>query len=435
MFSVVASVASCAKENRGLRWPALMTLLAILLVSQTSTAGARQNLRLVDAIDRTLTENPELAVFRLREDVLRGRVQTADQRPPLAVRGEFENFAGSSGAAEPELTIALSSVIELGDQRRARVDAAEASLDLLSAEQQIKALDLLGEVIRRYVEVVAAVERVALANESLHIAQQALEAVSHRVRAAAAPQAEQLRAEAALAEARLTLQSEQRKQEYYKLALAALWGGNSAEFQVDSSALFRIEPGAGFPELYARAQENPALTIFASRERLRAMELRLQETESNLDIGWAVGARRFNTTDETTLVALAEIPLFSARRNAGAVASAAAELERVMVEREAARIRIHSQLFRAYISREQALAAVNSFNQDVIPALREALREVEQAYRRGRYSYLELVSARRELIAAQRAKIDSAAAALRYGAEIEQLTASSLLPAGRTFTK
>ncbi|KUJ83936.1 hypothetical protein AVO43_08965 [Microbulbifer sp. ZGT114] len=389
----------------------------------------------MEAIDRTLNENPQLAVFRFRDAALRGRTLSAAQRPPLRVRGELENLAGSSGAPDTELTVALSSVIELGGQRQARINAAQANTDLLSIEEQVQALDLLGEVIRRYVDVLAAVELVGLATDSAEIAREAVSAVNRRVKSAAAPQTELLRAEAALAEARLTLQAEGRKLEYHKRALAALWGATSPEFNVDTRALYRIEAGTDFSELYARAQENPALARFASEERLRAMEVRMRETESNLDVGWAVGVRRFQTTDETTLVAAIEVPLFSARRNAGAVASARAELERIAADREVARLRIYSHLYRAYSGREQAVAAVNSFDQHVIPALRAALQEAEKGYRRGRYPYLELVSARRELMVAKRAKIESAAAALRYGAEIEQLTAAPLLPAAGMTSK
>ncbi|MFD1582613.1 TolC family protein, partial [Microbulbifer halophilus] len=102
----------------------------------------------------------------------------------------------------------------------------------------------------------------------------------------------------------------------------------------------------------------------------------------------------------------------------------------VAAEREAALLRLKSRLYRAVSGREQALAAVEMLRNDVVPILSEALAEVERAYRRGRYSYLEWVAAREELIGARRAKIEAAAAALRYGAEIEQMTAAPLLPAG-----
>ena len=423
------------RSDRAPLHPALPALLISVLFWPCPNLTAQPLLRLADAIDLTLAENPELAVFRLRDAALRGRVQTAAQRPPMKLGSEFENLASSGDASEPELTIALSSVIELGGQRRARVDAAQAAGQLLIADEQVKALDFLGEVIRRYVEVLAAAERVALAGESVSIAQKALDAVRQRVRAAAASRSEQSRAEAALAEAQLTLQAEQRWLEYHKSALAALWGKTEAAFNVDSSALYRLEQSAGFAELYARAQQNPAIARFAAEERLRAMKLRMTETESNLDIGWAVGVRRFNTSNEMTLVAAAEVPLFSAERNAGAIATAAARLEQVAVEREAALLRMHNQLFRAYSGHEQARIAVNTFQNTIIPALRDALVQAERGYRRGRYSYLELTAARRELIEARRALIESAGAGLRYGAEVEQLTAAPLLPTGRENSK
>ncbi|MGL6159119.1 TolC family protein [Microbulbifer sp.] len=386
-------------------------------------------LTLAEAIDRTLVQNPELAVFRFRDSALAGKAETAALRPPLALGTELENFGGEGGADDAELTVSLSSVIELGGQRGARVDVVSARRDLLLAEQQAVALDLLGEVIRRYVDVLAARERLALARDSVTLAGDTLRAVERRVRAAASPRSEMLRARAALARARLAVESEERLLEYHKLALASLWGGENAAFRLDSAELYRFPPSAGFAELYAHARQNPAIARFASEERLRQTQLRLAEAESNLDIGWSLGVRRSREIDETTLVAGFELPLFPARRSAGAVATAMAEREQVAVEREAALLRLKSRLFRAVSGRERALAAVETLRSEVVPTLREALVEVGRAYRRGRYSYLEWASAREELIGARRAKIEAAGAALRYGAEIEQMTAAPLLPA------
>ncbi|WP_323844346.1 TolC family protein [Microbulbifer magnicolonia] len=387
-------------------------------------------LTLAEAIDRTLSQNPELAVFRLREAALAGRTQTAALRPPLELGAELENFAGEGGADEAELTVSLSSVIELGGKRAARVGAISARRDLLLAEEQAKALDLLGEVIRRYVEVLAAQERLALARDSAALAGDTLSAVERRVKAAASPRAEALRARAAVSRARFAVQSEERLVAYHKLALASLWGGENSAFRLDSAELYRFPSSGGFAELYNRAQENPAIARFASEERLRAAELRLAETQSSLDIGWSAGIRRSREIDETTLVAGFELPLFPARRNAGAIVAASAERERVAVEREAALLRLKSRLFRAVSGREQALVAVEILRSEVVPTLREALVEVERAYNRGRYSYLEWASAQEGLIGARRALIETASAALRFGAEIEQLTAAPLLPAG-----
>lgn len=391
---------------------------------------ATPQLTLTEAIDRTLARNPELAVFRFRDAALEGRTQTAALRPPLTLGGELEDFGGEGGSDAAELTVSLSSVIELGGQRSARVDVVSARRALLVAEEQSAALDLLGEVIRRYVDLLAAQERLALARDSAALAGDTLSAVEQRVEAAASPRAEALRARAALARSRIAVQSEERQLAIRKLALTSLWGGDSGAFRLDSAELYRFPASSGFAELYARAQRNPAIARFASEERLRAAQLRLAETESSLDIGWSAGVRRSRELDETTLVAGFELPLFPERRNTGAVATALAERQQVAAEREAALLRLKSRLYRAVTGREQALATVEALRGEVVPTLRDALAEVERAYRRGRYSYLEWVSAREELISARRAQIEAAAAVLRYGAEIEQMTAAPLLPVG-----
>lgn len=397
--------------------------------------GTGSVLNLEQAVRWTLEQNPELQVFEFRGLALDGEAQTANLRPPLEVGAELENFAGSGGASEAELTVSLSSVIELGGKRQERVAAVGASRDYLDMQRQVEALNLIGEVTRRYVEVLAAQERLTLALDAVTLAQDTLSAVQRRVKAAATPEAEGLRATAALMRARLAKQSAEQQLQYYKNALAALWGDTQATFTLDSHVLYRFGAQVDFADLYNRAKNNPAIEQFASEERLREAELRLAETQSRADIGWSVGVRRSREIDETTLVAGFNLPLFSGRRNTGAITAAMAKRDEVAYRREAALLKLHTQLYGAVTNRQQAVIAARTLGQDVVPTMNQALQQVERAYRRGRYSYLEWAAAREDLIAARRAQIEAAAAVLRYGAEIEQLTAEPLLPAQYDYSK
>jgi cobalt-zinc-cadmium efflux system outer membrane protein len=74
---------------------------------------------LESAIKRTLINNPQLHEFNFRQRVIAGEAKTAALRPSYAVGVEVENFLGSgdvSGIKDVELTITLSSVIEMGDK-------------------------------------------------------------------------------------------------------------------------------------------------------------------------------------------------------------------------------------------------------------------------------------------------------------------------------
>jgi len=297
---------------------------------------------------------------------------------------------------------------------------------VLDAQRQVESLALLGEVTRRYVDVLAAQEQVSLAREANELAIQTLNNVIKRADVGATPDAEVKRAQAAAAQARLTLLSTQQQLAYLKVSLSALWGETSPDFGKIDGDLFHFGSDVEFERLYAKVEKNPAIQIFAAEERLKEAEVRLAQTQSKADISWSVGVRRFQESDNAALVAGFSMPLFSSKRSSGAVATALVQRNEIFVQKEVALLNMHTQLFRAFHNRKQAILTAKELQNTIIPALEEALKEIQTAYQRGRYGYLEYVSARQELLSAKRTLIESASSALTYGAEIEQLTAEPL---------
>lgn len=403
----------------------------VLVLLSSAPAGAAalappQLLSLQEAIGLTLQRNPSLAVFEFRQRALSGRSQTAALRPGINLDAELENFSGSDGNKNAELTVALSSVIELGGKRDARVAAVNSERLLLDMQRRIQALDLMGEVTRRYVGVLAGSERETLASDAVRLALDTLTAVSARVSAGGAPQAEQLRAEAALSRARLALGAVQQQLHADRIALAVLWGDLSAEFSVTSAALYDVGVAGDFARFFQRVEESPHLARFATQERVAATQLRLARKGARADIGWSVGVRQSRETDSTSMVASVSVPLFTGRRASGRITSAQAALDGVAPQRASARLNLYAQLNRAFSLRAFAIDAVRQLRAEVIPAQMRALKETERYYRAGRYGYQEWVSAREELLDTRGALINEAATALLAAAEIEQLTAASL---------
>lgn len=89
--------------------------------------------------------------------------------------------------------------------------------------------------------------------------------------------------------------------------------------------LFQFGEDVAFDLLYAKVEKNPAIEVFAAESRLKEAEIRLAQTQSSADISWSVGVRRLQETDDTALVAGFSMPLFSGKRNVGAVSTALAE--------------------------------------------------------------------------------------------------------------
>lgn len=415
----------CVYKNRRF----LFSLLFFLASSVVNAATPEKLLTLSDAIRFSLAENPSLKVFSIRDVALQGQLQTANLKPAYELGVATENFAGTggfNGVGSAELTVSLSSTIEMGGKREARAGLYSQSRSHLQAQRQIESLELLGEVTRRYIEILAAQQRVILATQAAELAEMTLRVVKKRTKAGSTPEAEVKRAQAAEAQSQLALLSGQQQLRYLKVALAALWGETSPSFTSVSGDLFNFGQDVDFEVLYAKIEKNPAIQVFATQERLKDAEVRLAKTESTSDINWSVGVRQFQEMNDTAITAGFSMPLFSSTRNSGAVSAALASRNEVYVEKEVALLNMHTQLFRAFSNRQQAIISAQKLQNEIVPALEEALSETQQAYERGRYSYLEYVSARHELLIARQTLIASAAAALTYGADIEQLTAEPL---------
>jgi cobalt-zinc-cadmium efflux system outer membrane protein len=135
-----------------------------------------------------------------------------------------------------------------------------------------------------------------------------------------------------------------------------------------------------------------------------------------------LGVKQLQDVGDTALVAGFNVPLFSSTNNSGAIITAQAERDEVQARKVTALLNLHSQLQQAYSSRKQAIYTANSLRNTIIPLLEEALAETKTTYQIVLYSYLDYLNARQELLIAKRALIKSASAALRFGADIEQLS-------------
>ena len=394
-------------------------------------------LTLSSAIKRTVKDNPSLKVFKFRQSALEGQLQSQGLRPSYEVGFEMENFAGTDDIGvlnSTEFTLSLSSIIEMGDKREARIGVVKSRSSQLTAMRKIEALNLLGEVTRRYIDILAAQERLSLAQEATLLAENTLAEVEKRSKAGVAPEAEIKRALAAVGNARLVTSSEQQQFDYSKVALVMMWKETTPSFTQVEGDLYQFSADIELTTLLAKVKQNPEILIYATEERLREAQLRLARTESSADIKWSVGIKQIQDVNDTALTAGFSMPLFASKRNTGAIISAQAARDEIIVKREVTMLALHNQLYRAYANRKQAIFIAKNLKESIIPTLTEALDETQIAYQRGRYSYLDYLTARQELLFARRAMIESASAALRYGTEIEQLIAEPLPASQYDFT-
>lgn len=409
---------------------AAFIFVAAITSSMTTAQSNNQRLSLQQAIEKTLQQNPQLHQFKLRKEGVLSQRQTASLSPTMNLGIEIENFAGSGERNKfdtTETTVALSSVLELGAKKAARVNVVDARLSTLEHKKQIETLDLLGQLTKQFIHTLETHEAILLGEEALALTQRTRDVVHARSEKGAAPEAEVRRADAALTLAEIRLDELIQQHNRQKINLVAFWGKTDLDFSHLSGSLFQLQENVEFSDLYRRAKNSPMIAIYASETRLKNAQLQLARAYVRSNVNWQIGVRRFEENNDIGLVANLSVPLFSGKRNKGNIKSAIAQRNEVEYQHADALIKLHTRLYDAYSQHKQYARTVNQIRKKVIPALRKALSLTQTAYENGRYSYQDWVAAQHDLLNAKQMLIASAAAALRNQSIIEQLIAEPLI--------
>ncbi len=383
------------------------------------------SITLAEAVARTLTRSPELESYTYAIRAAEAERIQAGLRPNPELGVQFEDFAGTGnlrGARGLETTLSLSQVLELGDKRQRRSDAAAMQLGLIEADYDIKKLDVLAEVARRFIHAVTGQALLEVAQAALEQAERTQDAVQVRVSAARAMSAELSKAEIAVARAHIALEHREHELKSSKRRLAAIWGEDRVQFQTVVADLFTLPPVADIEQLLERIRTSPDLQRFLSVQRLRAAELELARARSTPDARIGAGLRRLEDLDDQAFMLTFSIGLPVNDRNQGNIQAARERLAQVESDEHARYIDAQSVLFSAYQELLHAATEAETLHTTLIPAAERALADYEKAYQTGRLSYLELVDAQRELIELRSEAILAAADYHRYLIEIERLT-------------
>jgi cobalt-zinc-cadmium efflux system outer membrane protein len=397
--------------------------------SQAEPVNPEGELTLARAVDAALRSNPDLLASAYELSAAQARIVQAGLRPNPELGVELENFAGS-GAAQGidslETTLSLSQVVELGGKRGLRRAAAEADLDFFDIEQRARELDVLSDVTSRFIDVVAAQERVRFAIQATALAQSTLDAIGARVEAGRSPEAERSRARIALTRALIEQRQTESELRAARYALSASWGSPEPAFTTARAELFDLRAVESFQALMDRLEQSPDFIRFASEARLREAELRLARVQTRPNLTFSVGVRRFEQTDDAALVAGFSMPVPIHDRNQGAIKEAQIRLDQTDALRNAARVKARASLLALYQEMNTDRARVDTLRNEAVPQAQLALEQTRSGYDRGRFSFLELITVQEELLAVQAAAIDAAADFHRVLAEIERLTSAAL---------
>jgi cobalt-zinc-cadmium efflux system outer membrane protein len=416
--------------RRGGVWACLLAWSA-LAGAQVEPSGTSRVLGLSEALARTVARNPELTVLGYQREALEGALTQASLLPNPELDVALQDVFGTGehqSLDRAEATVTLSWLLERGVRER-RIDAAQAGVDLNSADAEVLRLDVGAETARRFVLCLAYQARLEWARSAVGLARETIAAVGERVNAGRAPEAELARAEAELARTELVEEDYEHELLSAMHRLSAQWGDTEPDFDAVAGDVMNLPELEPFDALVARIEQNPDLARYASQERLDAAELELAQAQARPPWRLSGGLRRLEVTDDFALVGGITIPLTVRNRNEGRIATARANLARTAAERRAAEVRVETTLFTLHQELNHYLQTAQRLREDILPRLEQALVDTRRAFELGRYSYLEWRAVQGELLQANESLLENSIDAHGIAIEIERLTGVALAPA------
>ncbi len=361
-----------------------------------------------DAVALALLHSPELAAFAWETRAREARVLQAGQPPNPVVDVLAEDVGASSlrndvggidRVAEPQTTVQLSQLIEMGGKRTARQGLAARTRDLAAWDYEAARIDVLTAVTHAFIDVLAAQEMVTLTAQVTQLVDQVQQNVAARVVAGVVSPIEETRADVALASVRVESSRAIRLLEASRRRLAAHWGASEAKFTVGAGDLNITPALPSIAELTTRLVDNPDLARWAVEILQREAAIAAEESRRLPDVTLTAGYRRFPELRGNALVFGGSIPLPIFDRNQGAIDEARSRLAKAYEERRAAGARVSAGLAEAYRALAGAHDEVTALRTTVVPGSRQTFEAVSEGYRLGKFGYLDVLDAQRTLIA------------------------------------
>jgi cobalt-zinc-cadmium efflux system outer membrane protein len=388
---------------------------------------------LKQALSLALMRNPQLESFSLEIRAREARIIQAGLLPNPGFELGINNVIGSGGiprSEEAQTIFSLAQLFQLSGKRAKRVRLASEDRDLAKWDYESRRLDVLSEVNKAFVDTVAKQERVTLAEELVHLAEQSFDVVRSRVQAGKVSPIDETKAQAALFLVRIELLRARRELEAARKILAATWGSRAPAFTRVEGRLQLEAEILPFEQLSRHLDQNPDIARWDSEMEHRRASLTLEEANRIPDIILTGGITRFNATGENGFVFGLSMPIPVFNRNQGAIAEAKNRILKAQKERQAIFLRAQSGAAEAYQRLASAFEEGRTLRDQVLPSLQQAFDAVREGYFYGKFGFLDLLDSQRTLFESRARYLEALASYEKAVADMDRLTGKARLLVG-----
>jgi cobalt-zinc-cadmium efflux system outer membrane protein len=400
---------------------------ALLLLSTSS--GLTFALELSTAVTRTLAANPELQLYPYHARALEGEALQAGLKPNPTLHVDLENAFGTGDSrflAGQELTLSLSQVIELGQQREKRVNVVDRKSLAVQHEYEVKRLDLIASLLRDYYQTLRLQHLMTWNSERIEAEQAALKVIELRANAGVVGKADVMRMQLRLAKSQAKQAALMAEHANSLNVLAANWS-ETADFREVAGDLSQTPTAPDIEALEQAIQSTPDYLLTITQARISEAQLALAQAESQANITVGAGIRRLEANDDNAFVFSFSMPLQWQNTNQGNIAAAQAVYEESFANQDLLKIRLKIALKRIHSAMLNNLNQLQLVDTDLCPVANSLLDEVKRGYQLGLYSVLQWVDAQDELFSIERDRIEAQHAVHLQYLELERLSGSNLV--------
>jgi len=390
--------------------------LAVLASLAAGVPACARTLSFREARQMVLESNQDLKAL----DEMRSASEAAVRQAGAYINPEIE--AGTENFGKAEVEVVLTQPIITGGKRGAAVDVATRAAEIAGLEYESMLISLESELIRRYVAVLSAHQRIALIDSTIAVSNHSIAAVRRLVEAGAAMEVDLLRAELERDEFLLEQAGLERELYEAELRLSELWGDRGFEYERVAGSVSVGPLLPAIDQLDAALENHPDIQIMDTRSMLAEAERREARSGRVPEMALSAGYLRNNELDENAVIAGLSFSLPVFDRNKGAIEEK--EHERKAAEHKAGQMRLEraadlAALHSTFEVRRRELDAISGEVLDRAVLIHQSL---DDFYFRGKVGILDVLEARAHLLDLHMRIVDLSEERAVLAADIQELT-------------
>ncbi|MBN9230231.1 MAG: cobalt transporter [Legionella sp. 40-6] len=370
-------------------------LILIACMVCTGSADAAKSFTFKEALTLAYRYNPELQAEIERAKAMHGIFIQSGLYPNPQITLTAEDFGGSGlykAYEAAETTFSVTQPIPLGNRLSYLKKATYGDYLTSLAQINVQKANLYSKVGVAYVDALYAGQWHEVTEKLIKLNQTIVEEITKRVQAGIGTQLDLRLAQVRLGEARIQEKKAVQEMLSLRAQLARLLGNGT---QVNGQLIDEGLPDVPlkWPFLLKNMAHSPQLIQMKFQLKAKRATITAVKRAVWPDLNIQAGARHFSDdgSNAAVLSAFAQAPVFD--RNQGKILTAEAQYTQTTHELQGVRLELRQNLYMLLLQARQSLYEVDLVSQSLLPLARQSIKQAQEGYRMGRYTYLELTLA------------------------------------------